>query len=148
MKSTLNAIEYSIDTLLRSFFNDPRMLRCLQGTWNGLIGADLAFSFFARSKNIAMELALYIEIGVLPELAKFLCAEGYMKSSHSESDNGINHITYVKGGKEVREVRLIGATKQPPILLALLHSSTTAGLTFIAWNEAYALFPYSSFVEK
>jgi hypothetical protein len=142
MNEALRTKEYSINLKLKRWFSDPVAFRSVQAQCDALIIGDFARQFFPRLTALTNSLTLSLGDPYM-SIVKFLTADGY---AHIES--GEYRKTCADG--EVRTVFVYYSCSNlhPPVHLALKTADTTAKLQVIAWNKAYSLYPYVTFIEK
>ena len=146
LQPTLMATSYNINRLLGEFVDDPLEFRSLQGNLGALITGDVIRGWFHRS--IAPDLHM-LEIHVYMEhcdaIINYIEENGYETTSLLKWDEYL--LSECRSTNSEHRFLIHGHVNTP--LSGIFYDSTfTSDLCFIAWNKAYALFPYTTFIRR
>jgi len=146
---------FNIDVTLQPFFRNTKAFRSLQARCNTLIGGHFAYCFFAGLPRFD---CIYLYVGQeVDAMTRYLEFEGYVRDETNaeapiryRDGEVLSEDVYEKDGPEGRKMKVVITECQTQSLTHMvLHDAYTTGmLTFIAWNKAYHLLPYTTFVKR
>ncbi|KAI4952384.1 hypothetical protein J4E91_002853 [Alternaria rosae] len=147
---------FNIDATLKPFFQDTKAFRSLQARCNTLIGGHSAYCFFAGLPRFG---CIYLYVGQeVDAMIRYLEAEGYVRDATDAEEGPIRYRDeevvsdeiYEKHGPEGRKLKvvIIGLQIQSLTHMVLWDACATGALTLIAWNKAYHLLPYTTFIKR
>ncbi|KZM25759.1 uncharacterized protein EKO05_0002608 [Ascochyta rabiei] len=136
----LKATAWNIDYQLKKFFGKPKEFRSVLGRCEGLIAGAFARRFFSRF-DITCD-SIDMHVNHRDELVRYLKDDGYQSI-----DQSLN--SFSKTGAKGEDLLVTFEWSVHSVVGRAFHNAkTTADLNFISWNKAYALSPYSTFVER
>lgn len=147
---------FNIDATLKPFSQDTKAFRSLQARCNFLIGGHFAYCFFA---SLPCFDCIYLYVGQeVDAMIQYLDAEGYVRDATDAEEDPIRYRDeevvsdeiYGENGPEGRKLKVVIIDIQIQSLthMVLRDAYATGALTFIAWNKAYHLLPYTTFIKR
>lgn len=143
----LMATSYKINPLLGEFFDDPLEFRSLQGKSGAIITGDVVRGWFRRSTTPGSRtLRIYVYTKHRDAIINYVEKNGYGDALTQEESFCLAMIR-TSTASWVHRI-LICDYEETPVALLFSDSKFTSDLCFIAWNKAYALFPYTTFIKR
>ncbi|KAH6883363.1 hypothetical protein BKA58DRAFT_448125 [Alternaria rosae] len=117
------------------------------------------FNIDATLKPLPRFDCIYLYVGQeVDAMIRYLKVEGYVRDATDAEEGPIRYRDeevvsdriYEKNGPEGRKLKvmIIGIQIQSLTHMVLRDAYATEALTFIAWNKAYHLLPYTSFIKR
>ena len=146
--NTFVSTSFDINKLLRGYFPDPISFRALQAEHAILIMSGSALQFFGRRQAKTPLLEIAVSQASLPAVEAYILGKGYVPipgiGSGSElSDRGfINKVSFGRACG----ICIYFHESAAAFLSLALSPHTTASMCLISWENAYCLFPVTTFI--
>ncbi|KAH7092384.1 hypothetical protein FB567DRAFT_614323 [Paraphoma chrysanthemicola] len=153
LEDGLRSTCYNIDARLSKFFTNTKEFRRVQAITGALIDEEFALAFF-MNKSTPNQLLLRFEWvfeqgnSSILSMVDFLVSDGWNAQQYLQKYPREQWDKFWKNHASGVRLFIDIDGYSSPLCTLLKHAPTTATLTFISWNAAYALFPRSALIDK